>query len=366
MLIYLIEPFFSGSHKQWALGLRDNSSHKVMIFSLPGRHWKWRMHGAAVSLAKQIEGLPSPDLFLVSDMLDLSTFIALLRPGPSIPFVLYFHENQLTYPWSKSDVDTKLKRDLHYSWINYTSALCADKIFFNSNYHFNSFQKALPNFLNNFPDNQNKEGIYKINEKSAVLPLAMNLISPTREKIENKTKTILWNHRWEYDKNPEGFFELLFNIEKIGLEYRLIILGEKNKKYPAIFDKATDVLAHRIDHIGYVESKEKYFELLMASDILPVTANQDFFGGSVVEAISAGVIPLVPNRLAYAEHIPPDLHHLLIFNSEKELFHVLKDLLSDPLDISWQQSLINYVQKYSWFNLAKKYDDELSKAQLQF
>ena len=52
MHITLIEPFYTGSHQQWADGFQKYSSHEVQILSLKGRHWKWRMFGGAVSLAK--------------------------------------------------------------------------------------------------------------------------------------------------------------------------------------------------------------------------------------------------------------------------------------------------------------------------
>ena len=32
---------------------------------------------------------------------------------------------------------------------------------------------------------------------------------------------ILWNHRWEYDKNPETFFKVLFNLHKKGIDFRV-------------------------------------------------------------------------------------------------------------------------------------------------
>ena len=73
--IALIEPFFSGSHRHWAETYQQLSQQSVVIFSLPGRHWKWRMHGGALSLARQF--LASDQTFVllsVSDMLDLTTF----------------------------------------------------------------------------------------------------------------------------------------------------------------------------------------------------------------------------------------------------------------------------------------------------
>ena len=53
MKILLVEPYFSGSHKSWAEGYQSFSNHNIRIISLPGKFWKWRMHGGAISLAKQ-------------------------------------------------------------------------------------------------------------------------------------------------------------------------------------------------------------------------------------------------------------------------------------------------------------------------
>jgi len=75
MKILLVETFFSGSHQTWAEGYQQFSQHEVMILSLPGKYWKWRMYGGAVALAKRfMDGDFEPDILLVSDMLDLSTF----------------------------------------------------------------------------------------------------------------------------------------------------------------------------------------------------------------------------------------------------------------------------------------------------
>ncbi|HIO73068.1 MAG TPA: DUF3524 domain-containing protein, partial [Flavobacteriales bacterium] len=73
---------------------------EVELLTLSGHYWKWRMHGGAISLAAKYNDLDHDfDLILVTDMLDLSTFQALTRTKThNIPFAVYFHENQLTYP----------------------------------------------------------------------------------------------------------------------------------------------------------------------------------------------------------------------------------------------------------------------------
>ncbi|MCK4549847.1 MAG: DUF3524 domain-containing protein, partial [Candidatus Krumholzibacteria bacterium] len=67
MNILIVEPFLTGSHKSWAEEYARHSSHEVDILGLEGRHWKWRMHGGAVTLAKYfLENDLDPDLILAT------------------------------------------------------------------------------------------------------------------------------------------------------------------------------------------------------------------------------------------------------------------------------------------------------------
>ncbi|MDM8530026.1 DUF3524 domain-containing protein [Anaerolineales bacterium HSG25] len=177
MKILLLEPYYTGSHAEWADGYARHSRHQVDLLTLPGRFWKWRMHGGAVTLARQFLALPTkPDLILATDMVDLTSFLALTRPHTAnIPVALYFHENQLTYPWSPTDRDVAQQRDKHYGFINYTSALSADMVLFNSGYNRDSFLSALPNLLKHFPDFNELPSVQQIADKSQVLPLGLDL-----------------------------------------------------------------------------------------------------------------------------------------------------------------------------------------------
>jgi len=113
--IALIEPFYGGSHKYWIDGLIENLDFNFFTFTLPARHWKWRMEAGAISLAYKINQQKTEfDLFVVSDMLNVALFKSLLIDKyKKTKLILYFHENQLSYPWSKEDNDVKLKRDKH-------------------------------------------------------------------------------------------------------------------------------------------------------------------------------------------------------------------------------------------------------------
>ena len=160
MDILLVEPYFSGSHRSWAKGYQFFTSHNIQILSLPGKFWKWRMHGGAITLAKQFMEMDfSPDLIIATDMLDLTTFLSLTKSRTAhIPNVVYFHENQLSYPWSASDKNAEEKRN-HYGFINLSSALAADHVLFNSKYHLDSFHHESLKLLKKFPENNELEVI---------------------------------------------------------------------------------------------------------------------------------------------------------------------------------------------------------------
>ncbi len=368
MNILLLEPFYAGSHKSWAESYQHSSQHNVDIFHLKGKYWKWRMHGGAVSLANQyLQSTADYDLILATDMLDLGTFIALSRQKTAtIPVALYFHENQLTYPWSPTDKDVELKRDNHYAFINYTSALTANQLFFNSTYHLQSFTEALLPFLKQFPNPQNIETIQTIKDKSQVLHLGMSLKKFDRHQIneQHSVPIILWNHRWEYDKNPIPFFETLFQLADENIPFELVVLGESYQKEPKIFGQAKAKLANRILHYGYADRFEDYAHWLWRSDILPVTSHQDFFGGSIVEAIYCDCIPLLPNRLAYPEHIPKKHHQTFFYEKEDDFYIKLKSFLINYPNRTLK-STQNFVAHYDWSTLAPLYDRMFNELRIQ-
>lgn len=366
MQILLLEPFFGGSHRQWAEGFRKHSRHQVHILGLPGRHWKWRMYGGAVSLARQfLESNVQPDLILASDMLDLPTFLSLSRKkSAGLPVAVYFHENQITYPWSPTDADPKLQRNNQYGFINYTSALVADRIYFNSRYHRRSFLDALPEFLRQFPDHREAELIESIAAKSEVLPLGMDLESlldhaSLPDPVDSPV--ILWNHRWEYDKNPELFFQTLFQLHERGMDFKLVVLGESFKHSPKIFQTAGEKLSDRLLHFGYARSRAAYAAWLRYADLLPVTSNQDFFGGSTVEAIYANCYPLLPDRLAFPEHIPDPAGPRHLYGNNADLLPRLLDILPKIKSLNRNTSYRDFVAHYDWRILADDYDQRFEK-----
>lgn len=365
LYITLIEPFFTGSHAAWAKGYQRHSRHRIDILHLAGRHWKWRMHGGAVTLARRfLAGGARPDLLLATDMLDLTTFLALTRHRTArIPVALYFHENQIGYPWSPRDRDIAHRRDHHYGFINFSSALAADVVLFNSRYHRESFLEALPLFLKRFPDHREPAAVAAVAAKSRVLPLGIDLRrldAPVTGKPAGPP-LILWNHRWEHDKNPGAFFNALGELQKRGLDFRVAILGRGQQTQNAVFEAARVQLAQRIVHWGYVENPAQYADWLHRADLLPVTSFQDFFGISLVEALYCGCYPLLPKRLTYPELVPFEKYPEVFYEDDDELVEKLTGAVKD-IDTIRRRSFRHCVEGYDWRTMAPLYDALLEAA----
>src|SRR5690606_39414460 len=128
--VLLCEPYCSGSHRAWAEGLARHSRHDVRLVTHRGAFWTWRMQGAALTLAAEVDrvvaGWGRPDVLLVSDMVHVPALLGLARRSlAGMPVVVYMHENQLTYP-----VPPRTAPDLTYAMVNWLSMAAADRVVF--------------------------------------------------------------------------------------------------------------------------------------------------------------------------------------------------------------------------------------------
>lgn len=375
MNVLALEPWYGGSHRNFLDGLISHSRHDIRPQTMTARFWKWRMHGGAVTMARKAlhamdEGF-EPDVVFATDMVNLPAFLALARPRlGDVPVVLYLHENQLTYP-----LPADATRDKTYGYINYLSCLAADRIVFNSQFHMDEFMEALPALLRTFPDYTHLNTVREIRKKCAVLHLGMNLKAHDAFKDEypqpewgpsTRSPIVLWNQRWEYDKNPEAFFRVMNRLDDSGHRFRLILAGEHFQEQPYEFERAFERYAERILHYGYAEDFEEYSRLLHRAHLVVSTSIHEFFGVAVMEAIYCGCHPLLPSRLSYPELIPESLHRPLLhapilYKDEDHLYEILTRVMKGderPLPVS---TLRQIPQRLDWRQQISAYDDLLEE-----
>jgi len=327
--VLFLDPYHGPSHRALSTALAAHSRHEVTLLSLPPRKWKWRMRGAAFAFEPMVRALPAaPDVLVATDMVNLPEFLSLLRDvlPPRLPCITYFHENQITYPVPSHD-----ERDLHFGLANVYSALASDRVVFNSEFHRDEFLGAIPALLKTMPDFRPDGLPERIRAASEVLGPPLDLPAARGRKRENGSGSddnlILWNHRWEEDKDPDAFFRVIRRLDRTGADFRLMVLGESFREQPGCFEPARRDLAHRIERWGFLPSREEYTLAVSRCRIAVSTARHEFYGLSAREAIALGCYPLLPRRVVYPEMVGGRAEHL--YESEDDLLGRLKDLLSD-------------------------------------
>jgi glycosyltransferase involved in cell wall biosynthesis len=366
MKILILESYYGGSHKAFLDGWKKHSGHDFSLLTLPPSKWKWRMRHAAITFAQQVNELVEQgeqfDVLFCSDMLNLAEFLGLVDESVRrLHKVVYFHENQLTYP-----VQVESERDYQYCMTNITTAMAADAVWFNSAFHRDEFLDAIAKFLKRMPDYQPVEVVEQIRVKSSIHPPGINPITHNKERQTGPIR-ILWAARWEHDKNPEDFFATVKILKEKGLDFRLNVIGEQFRDQPEVFNWAKEYFADHIDRWGYQSSREEYEKALIESDIVVSTANHEFFGIGMLEAIAAGCYPILPNRLSYPSIIQTlvedkDKQRVFLYDgTAKDLAAKLEALIKSA---AWAQpTLQKNIAQYLWPHCANQMDQALAKLQ---
>ena len=338
------------------MGFRQHSRHEVALITLPDRFWKWRMRGAACYFADTIKNFSEYDVIFVTDMLSLVDLKSL--GGQNFPPVLlYFHENQLSYPIAPGH-----KRDFDLGLTNIISAVAADKVLFNSKFHFNDFINAASNLIKQAQDARPEWMTKQIRKKTKIIyPGCQFKTGEIDLKKKNiKKPLIIWNHRWDYDKNFECFFDVLCRVKEKNIPFSLALLGERFVNYPPIFDKAREIFEKEILIFDYLDSKDQYKSWLKKGTIVVSSAIQENFGISIVEAVRQGCIPLLPDRLSYPELIPEYLHSKILYKTKKDFEIKLEELVINyETYLPLQTKLSQHMEQFSWQIMVKQYDDIL-------
>lgn len=280
-------------------------------------------------------------------MIDLAHLKALRPDLP--PILLYVHENQFAYPLAEGEA-----RDMRYGWTDLVNILVSRRSLFNSKYNRDSFFAGAAALLARLPDAVPKWSISAAREKTAVCypgvePIESGSPAETERRDDKGGPIVVWNHRHEHDKGPEDFVRALTVLHDEGVRFRLALLGERFAESPPAFDELRRRLGDRIVVDAY-PSAEKYREWLRRGDVVISTARQENFGFSVVEAILAGCLPLLPHRLAYPEILPTWAHDEVLWKGPDELVTALRKVLSRSVSDRrrFTEPLTRWIGRYSW------------------
>ena len=292
--ILLLSAYKSDSHASWVKWLTQNLAADWRVLELPGRYYRWRIRGNPLSwldeLPAQLNGW-QPERILATSMVDIATIKGLFPQLAAVPVSYYFHENQFAYPQGEgqhNSVDPQM--------VQLYGALSADECLFNSQFNRDTFLAGVDALLKKLPDCKPADLRARLQPKCRVLPVPVNPVA-AGEKIPG---LILWNHRWEYDKKPDDFLGILRCLSSRNVDFKLALLGPRAEKTPPVLQQIRSEFSAAIVADGMV-SRAEYEHWLGAAQVVVSTAIHEFQGLSVLEAVSAGAVPIVPDDLCYRE-----------------------------------------------------------------
>jgi glycosyltransferase involved in cell wall biosynthesis len=235
---------------------------------------------------------------------------------------------------------------------------------FNSQTHLAAFLTSLPELIRIMPDFRPKWVTRVIEEKSSVAYPGCHFSGAPSDRPGNtgRPPLIIWNHRWEHDKNPEAFFLALEEMIRRAIAFRVALLGEEFAQMPEVFKQAAKILGERLVQYGRVPSRQDYYGWLDRGDIVVSTAVQENFGIAVVEAMWHGCLPLLPNRLSYPEILPPSFHDDFLYEDQHGLEDKLARLLTGRhAGDDRRRALSRAMEKFAWENRIGQFDEELER-----
>lgn len=356
MRILLLSAYHSASHRYWCEGLMSAfPEHDWTIKTQPARHFSWRARASGLiwGLEADPDFKQAYDLIIATSLSGLVSLKAMHPMLQSIPVWVYFHENQFAHPLSG-----KQQRDHQVGWQfqSIQNALMADWISFNTDFNRRTFLDGARRLLKRLPEKLPGDPMSRISRQSDVLPVPLSDACLAFRAVPKEKDLIVWNHRWEWDKQPKRFLTALAEMREEGVAFRLAMMGSGGGR-SIEYDAFWETLADRLVQWGHASS-EDYNHWLSRAGIGVSTSLHDFQGLSMLELAQAGATVVVPNRLAYPECLPGAAFYPGSEHNERQDIDDLKTVLTALLQGELaQRPLVATLPE--WANLRTEYSERL-------
>jgi len=313
--ILLLSAYDAMSHRLWRTGLAGMfPEFDWTQLALPARHFSWRIRGNSLTwgFSGQRQLTARYDLIIATSLVDMASLRGFCPALAEVPTLVYFHENQFCYPRNKEQSAPAHDTHLDAAMVSIYTALCGDRIIFNSEYNRHTFLAGAAELMQRLPDHV-PDGIVHRLRHSEVLPVPLQIHyqqEPASPRLDPQVLQVAWNHRWEYDKGPELLLAIVEEVVARNLPVRFHLMGQQFRRRPAVMDRLVGLLTEPGDtpaaHVGHVADRRQYHRRLAGCDVVLSTARHDFQGLAILEACALGCTPLCPDDLVYPEYLQSD------------------------------------------------------------
>lgn len=303
MRILLLSAYHSASHRYWCEGLMAAlPEFDWTLKTQPARHFSWRVRasGCIWGLADDPDFDCGYDLVIATSLTDVVSLKAHCPALRDTPLWLYFHENQFAHPLSDRQWASHQQG---WQFQSIQNTFLADHISFNTDFNRDSFIDGARSLLKKFPEKLPGGPLDRIIERADVLPVPLTDRFRPFYNEAKRAKRIIWNHRWEWDKQPNVFLDALVALHHEGFDFELAMLGSGGGREQETFREEAAILGDHIIHWGEAD-EDSYAEFIRSADIGVSAALHDFQGLAMLELAQAGATVVVPRRVAYPEVLP--------------------------------------------------------------
>jgi len=163
--------------------------------------------------------------------------------------------------------------------------------------------------------------------------------------VANRENIVLFSHRWDYEKRPNVFVDMMNQLYQKRQDFRVIITTSRKKfgsNQQWLIDKLKSAKFPYQVHAGI--TKEQYYQLVSEAKVFVSTTIEENFGYCLLESMTLGCTPVVPNKYSHPEILEFDKRFL--YNNKKEAVKMIDSFLDNPVSVS---------------KLADKYNHSLSE-----
>jgi hypothetical protein len=163
--ILALEPYFGGLRKQVLQCMMQHSHHEWTLLKLPARRVERRLAAASRWFAEiiQRDHLDQDcDLLFTGEMLNVAELLRAVPRLSRCASVVYFQDNQLP-------AEAKDDRDSQLDFVNINNAMGATEIWFNSQWHLDTFLERAAALIQRQPDLAGANPISELRAKSQVV-----------------------------------------------------------------------------------------------------------------------------------------------------------------------------------------------------
>ncbi len=375
MRVLALCPYHAGSHERFLNEWRERSHHDFEVRHLPARHFKWRWRQAPVGLAQQVGALDDAgrtfDLIWTTALWNVAELRGLLPARyRNLPICTYFHENQFNYPSRSTERDAARGWDVNLPLDNWVSGLCSEQIWFNSAYNRQVYLDGARALLTRMPDETSLDTLDVLRNKSRIMPPGIDVesfVPWSNARSSHDPLVIGWVSRWEHDKRPDLFLLALHRMKKMGIPFKLLALGQQFQSGSAPQLQLQELCSGQLLHAGYLVDRQEYAAQLGRADVVVSTAEHEFFGLGILEAVAAGCIPCVPDRVVYPELYPDACRYAA--HSDEDVVAALSEKIAHfGREKSRRGTLIEHhralglpelAASFGWSKCARQLDDGL-------